>query len=187
MAERRPAKFDRVELEEFTRVLKEIVFSEREVESAKIELALKSDFNLIDAFRLFEYSGTGVFKAQDLADGLKQNLQFHDFTSDDIYLFYRRFDRENKGSCTFNDFGSCILPFSREYAALVTDRPDYYTQRERHLVRYFNADTRHELQAFWSCLLRAERSMEALRVKLAQRPYFNIREAFEYCTRSREG
>ena len=29
--------------------------------------------------------------------------------------------------------------------------------------------------------------MEALRVKLAQRPYFNIREAFEFCTRSRPG
>ena len=74
MAERRPAAFDRVELDEFTKVLKEIVFSEREVESAKIELALKSDFNLIDAFRLFERSGTGAFKAQDLADGLKTNL-----------------------------------------------------------------------------------------------------------------
>lgn len=29
--------------------------------------------------------------------------------------------------------------------------------------------------------------MEALRLKLAKRPYFNIREAFEYCARSRPG
>lgn len=34
--------------------LKEIVFLEREVESAKIDLALKSDFNLKDAFRMFD-------------------------------------------------------------------------------------------------------------------------------------
>ena len=62
-AKPRTAKFDRIELEEFTRILKDIVFSEREVESAKIELALKSDFNLIDAFRLFDTKGLGIFKA----------------------------------------------------------------------------------------------------------------------------
>ena len=61
---RRPApKFDRIELEEFTKVLKEIVFSEREVESAKIELALKSDFNLFDAFRMFDFKGLGEVAA----------------------------------------------------------------------------------------------------------------------------
>ena len=56
-------KFDRIELEEFTKVLKEIVFSEREVESAKIELALKSDFNLFDAFRMFDFKGLGEVAA----------------------------------------------------------------------------------------------------------------------------
>ena len=37
-------------MEEFVKALKEIIFSEREVENAKIELALKSEFNIIDAF-----------------------------------------------------------------------------------------------------------------------------------------
>lgn len=36
-------------------LLKEIIFLEREVESSKIDLALKSDFNLKDAFRLFDH------------------------------------------------------------------------------------------------------------------------------------
>ena len=61
-----------------------------------------------------------------MSDGLKRNLHFNDFTSDDIYLFFRRLDKESKGRLNFNDFSSAILPFSREYAALVTDRPDYY-------------------------------------------------------------
>jgi hypothetical protein len=41
---------DRTELEEFIAVVREMIFAEREVESAKIELALKSDFNIVDAF-----------------------------------------------------------------------------------------------------------------------------------------
>ena len=45
---------DRIELEEFVRAIKDIVFAEREVESAKIELALKSDFNIVDAFKMMD-------------------------------------------------------------------------------------------------------------------------------------
>ena len=49
-----PNRCDRIELEEFVRALKDIVFAEREVESAKIELALKSDFNIVDAFKMMD-------------------------------------------------------------------------------------------------------------------------------------
>ena len=35
------------------------MFIEREVESAKIELALKSDFNLYDMFKMFDMKGIG--------------------------------------------------------------------------------------------------------------------------------
>ena len=51
---------DRIELEEFVRALKDIVFAEREVESAKIELALKSDFNIVDAFKMLDLRGIGA-------------------------------------------------------------------------------------------------------------------------------
>ena len=68
------------------------MFAEREVESSKIELSLKSDFNLVDAFRMFDVKGTGAVTAQDMSDGLKMSLHYNDFTSDDIYLLYRRLD-----------------------------------------------------------------------------------------------
>ena len=47
-------KCDRIELEEVVKALKEIIFAERELESAKIELALKSDFNIVDAFKMMD-------------------------------------------------------------------------------------------------------------------------------------
>jgi len=51
--------FDRVEQQEFARVVKDNIFLERELESARIELALKPDFNLLDAFKIFDLRGTG--------------------------------------------------------------------------------------------------------------------------------
>ena len=125
-------------------MLKEIVFQEREVESAKIELALKSDFNLLDAFRMIDVRNMGCFTAHDLMEGLSRNLGFGDFSSDDIYMFFKRMDKLGNGRLNFNDLSNAVLPFSREYAALVTDRPDYYCNRGTDFTRFFALDTRRE-------------------------------------------
>lgn len=136
---------DRIELEEFVRALKDIVFAEREVESAKIELALKSDFNIVDAFKMMDQRGMGAFSQADLKEGLEQGLSFIDFTSDDVYLLFRRFDKLNTGQLSFQEFNKLMLPFSREYANLIKDRVEYYSRRGGNASRYFNSDTRFEL------------------------------------------
>lgn len=109
--------------------LKQIVFCEREAESAKIELALKSDFNVLDAFRMLDIRNIGSFTPNDLIDGLTANLGFTDFTQEDVTLFFRKFDRSRKGRISLSEYSSAYLPFSREYAQLVTDRGDYYSIR----------------------------------------------------------
>lgn len=51
--------FDKVEQEEFAKTIKDIVFLERELESAKTELILKPDFNLIDAYKMIDHTNKG--------------------------------------------------------------------------------------------------------------------------------
>lgn len=119
--------------------------------------------------------------------GLERSFTFQDFTMDDVYMFFKRFDRHGTGLLDFNLIGVAILPFSREYASLVTDRPEYYCRRERDTSRYFCNETRFEIQAFWSLLFRAERQFEAIRTRLARRSYFNISDAFDFCSRSNQG
>ena len=48
-----------------------------------------------------------------------QCLSFMDFTNDDIYLLYRRFDKLQTGQLSFQEFNKVVLPFSREYANLI--------------------------------------------------------------------
>ena len=114
-------------------------------------------------------------------------MRFSDFTPDDIYLLFRRFDKTNSGELTFNDFSRAVLPFSREYANLITDRTDYYSRRMTEPSRYFNETTRYEMQAFFNVLLRKERSMEALRLRLSGRPYMNLRDMFSAFSRTTSG
>ena len=56
---------DGKETENLIRELKEIIYAERLVESSKIELALKSDFNLLDCFRLFDVQSRGSCNVTD--------------------------------------------------------------------------------------------------------------------------
>ena len=51
--------YDRIEQAEFAKVIKDNIFLERELEGCKIEAALKSDFNLLDAFKVFDTRGSG--------------------------------------------------------------------------------------------------------------------------------
>jgi len=102
-------------------------------------------------------------------------------------MLYRRFDRRDSGFINFQDFSRIMLPFSREYAALITDRIDYYSRRTRDGASFFNSDTRYDLQAFWAVLFRTEKTVEMLRRRIQQLPYFNHREVFEHCTRTRSG
>lgn len=74
-------------------MLKDNIFLERELESARIEAALKNDFNLLDAFKIFDSRGTGNVSVQDVISSLRDILGFTSFTHDDVYLLFRRHDK----------------------------------------------------------------------------------------------
>ena len=82
------------------KLVKDVIFTEREVESAKIELALKSDFNITDAFNQIDLSRSGTIAQSDLREGLMQNLAFIYFTTDDIrMLVTSRHECHKKAPC----------------------------------------------------------------------------------------
>jgi hypothetical protein len=64
-------------------VLKDNIFLERELEGAKIEAALKPDFNLLDAFKIFDSRGAGNVSVQDVIMALRESIGFSEFTHDD--------------------------------------------------------------------------------------------------------
>ncbi len=80
-------------LEGLLKVLREMVYLEREVEVAKEDLALKSDFNLFDAFRVFDKEGAGTISAGEVELGLN-DLGIYP-SKDQLYLLVRKFDRDS--------------------------------------------------------------------------------------------
>jgi Ca2+-binding EF-hand superfamily protein len=52
--------------------LKEQIDNDRDLENLKNEISLKSDFNLLDAFRFFDLKGKGYITRAEVEDGMKE-------------------------------------------------------------------------------------------------------------------
>lgn len=77
------------------RLLKTQVEKERECEDVRKEMAMKSDFNLLDSFRFFDRKGRGCVAKEEFNDALKA-LEIR-ASKEAIELFFRRYDRNKDG------------------------------------------------------------------------------------------
>ena len=79
----------------FQGFIKELIYQENEIERVKSDLALKVDFNLNDAFRIFESNNKGYLSEVDF----KYGLNFLDVypVMDEIQLLIRRFSSKGNG------------------------------------------------------------------------------------------
>ena len=108
------------ERKQFNNLLQLLMDGEKEIECNKIDLALKSDFNCEDAFRIFEKDGRGFLTKEDLKDGF--NLLNLNLNDKDINLIMKRFDLKKKNNINFQEFFDMIVPFDSEYRNIVEIR-----------------------------------------------------------------
>ena len=108
------------ERKQFNNLLQLLMDGEKEIECNKIDLALKSDFNCEDAFRIFEKDGRGFLTKEDLKDGF--NLLNLNLNDKDINLIMKRFDLKKKNNINFQEFFDMLVPFDSEYRNIVEIR-----------------------------------------------------------------
>jgi len=68
---------------------------------------LKPDFNLHDAFVIFDNDRDGTISPAELRDGLAAIGVFP--TSDEVDLFFKRYDTDNNLRITFHEFSAAFL------------------------------------------------------------------------------
>ena len=86
---------------------------ESKIESAKINLIQRQDFNIDDAFLIFSNPESKVITFTDFQNGLKELSLYPSIK--DIKLIMMRADTENKGYLNFEDFFDLLIPYSQEY------------------------------------------------------------------------
>ena len=88
-------QFDDKDNQSLLHIMKQFISMEKELETAKQDLALRPDFNLFDFFRVFDTEGKGSLTSGEFQKGLK--IFGVTARNAEMYLFMRRFDRDNDG------------------------------------------------------------------------------------------
>ena len=117
---RQENNYNSYEEKQFDDFLKKIMDIESQIESTKINLAFKPDFNVEDAFRIFECNGRGFLDENDLKCGL--SLIGICPTDNEIRLLMKRFDLENEGKINYADFFDMLVPFEKKHRNMVEKR-----------------------------------------------------------------
>ena len=82
-----------------------------------MEITLRDDYNLIDAFGLLDLQGKGYISPVELREalsqlGLKCNI-------DEIHLVFEKFNTLSDGMLKYSEFSEAMMPIDQHYARLL--------------------------------------------------------------------
>lgn len=178
--------------------LADIISLEQEVESLKITLSLRSDFNLIDAFSMLDPSCRSELTPSELQEQLLPlgvELSDHELR----LLFARYADRPDL--LTYSNFSDAFLPCDEHYCRQLigkrlTFKDTTHEKREGGQeqnaqwltdLTCFDSETSHLFASVWQAIARLENATESIRRKLVRRPTFGLEKAFKSLDNDSDG
>lgn len=126
-------------------------------------MSLRTDFNLIDAFRVFDSNGKGWITASEIKEG----LQLFDIFAqvDDIQLIMKRYDKDEDGKLKYSEFCDAFLPTDSFHASLLAKKAPlhmYHMQVSKEKVFY--PETKELFCLSFKTHINNEREAERLRL-----------------------
>ena len=82
---------------------------------------MHADFNLFDAFKIFDQLARGSLTLPELNYGLSNNLGIVT-NQDEIDLVFQRYDKDQDGRIRFAEFCDAFVPLDRNLAQVINSR-----------------------------------------------------------------
>lgn len=86
---------------------------------------MRTDFNLLDLFTLFDTTDKKFLSQLDLERGLNKLEVFPSFG--ELQVLMKRYDLNHDGTLVYNEFCDMLIPRSPEYAKLMEQRDSFNT------------------------------------------------------------
>jgi Ca2+-binding EF-hand superfamily protein len=172
------------ELREVVSIMQEEIKSSHSLDSIRNNLALKHDFNLIDAFRMFDLQDNGFITLMDVENclarfGLRPS-------QDEIYLLIRHYSRLQDSRLRFSDFSEMLTSKQEEYARIMRNKQAINIPGlDRFKV--FARDTIIVFISAFNALFEAEIRAEQQRQRIKRLPGFNLYQVFNVIDKDKNG
>ena len=147
----------------FNNYLKILIEGESEIESHKVDLALKQDFNCEDFFRLFEFEGEGYISQEDLNNGLNiLNIKSNEHITN---LLMNRFDLLKETKLNYGDFFDMIVSYQRSYRNEIEKRIPL-SKNPEDILNLINQKTLSCFKALMISIIEFEHRINNIRKKI---------------------
>ena len=146
---------------ELIEYLNECIKMENKIEKAKVDLSLRSDFNVEDAFKIFERENKKYISDADLIYGLN-TLDIYP-SQKDFLLIKRRLNPRKTENIIYSDFFDFVIPFEKDYRIMVERRnfPKNYTVHNKPDV--FLLSTKLYFSNLFNVIIECENKIDNLR------------------------
>ena len=142
--------------------LRELQSLEHKLEIVKNYLAVEPDFNLLDAFAVFDKSGNGWIHYFDIIDELKKYSLT--ITSEEGRLFMQRYDKDKDQRLDFSEFWKAFTPILPKSSTLLQSK-SYMSISDDHLNGFnaFSYNTKIKFLDAFKVHFEVERAVERWR------------------------
>ena len=151
---------------DLAKALCEMCELEGQLEQKRRELALRSDFNMCDVFKMLTQLKAGKRGADcdDLYATMVHNLELV-ITRDEVFILFYKLDKDGDGVLSYSEVCDCFVPREEEYAALINSRGGFYGD-ETDPRKLFEDATRALIKRFVRGFVECEVSMELVRQRI---------------------
>ena len=166
----------RINEEVVIQFLKLIMDIELKIEKLKIDLAKRVDFNIGDAFQVFENTHHNFITQSDLQKGLNALDIYPNYY--EIILLMKKYSLSNDDSLTYSDLFDMLTPFCREYRSMIEERQSTNTFTHYNKGEIFLNTTKGCLVNLLKFIIETENVIERERERLNKIYTLNIRDVF---------
>lgn len=147
---------------------KDLLSIELNIEQAKRELAMRSDFTLAGAFNFFSGYSQSRLSLDELRIGFERLGVVCD--EDDVKMYIERYDTDRDMRLGFWEFSNSLMPVE----TLIRD------DLERRRAQFdFSFETKELLRRTFRKLIDAESMIENIRQRISREPSVSLRKGFD--------
>uniref|UniRef100_A0A7S1P2V4 EF-hand domain-containing protein n=1 Tax=Vitrella brassicaformis TaxID=1169539 RepID=A0A7S1P2V4_9ALVE len=171
------------DVRQVTAVLRDQIIADRELERTRQDLALRSDFNLLDFYKLLDKCGRGSVSRYEVTEGMRVVGVYP--TNCEVDMLLKRYVKGGDGRLRYSDLADAFLPHDPHYAEMLANRmPAHRSPLEVSGPQWFALDTRALIGQTFRQLMQAEMTAESHRSSLRGIDLF---EAFKAIDADQDG
>ena len=161
--------------------------TEGTLERKRRELALRSDFNMCDIYKLLINlkEGKRGVDSDDLFAAVTGNLELV-ITKDEVFIIFYKLDKDGDGVLNYSEITDCFMPRESEYAVLINSRGGFYGE-ESDTKAFFEPETRALIKKFIRGFVECEVSIELIRQRIMNKLQIKPDLAFSVIDRQAKG